>query len=61
MVSDIPNREIVKAGDLNNHADTKGDGYDGIRGGFGSGLRRNEGKDILEFCDTLQLTVDDNI
>ncbi|MBJ5570498.1 hypothetical protein JGG62_24150 [Salmonella enterica subsp. enterica serovar Typhimurium] len=57
MVSGIPDREMGIAGDLNGHVGVKSDGYEGIHGGFGFGLRNSEGERILEFCDALGLIV----
>lgn len=61
MVSFIPDREmVVIGGDLNCHAGTKRDGYEGINDGFEFGMRNSEAE-ILEFCNTLELTISNNI
>ncbi|MBJ5565721.1 hypothetical protein JGG61_23040, partial [Salmonella enterica subsp. enterica serovar London] len=49
------------AGDLNGHVGVKSDGYEGIHGGFGFGLRNSEGERILEFCDALGLIVGNTV
>ena len=41
---------IVICGDLNGHTGKDANGYEGIHGGHGYGIRNNEGENILEFA-----------
>ena len=40
---------VVLGGDLNGHVGQKSEGYEGVHGGFGYGVRNVEGEKILEF------------
>ena len=42
---------IMLGGDLNGHVGKGSDGYEGIHGRQGYGMRNAEGKRILEFCE----------
>ncbi|XP_071687064.1 uncharacterized protein [Rutidosis leptorrhynchoides] len=44
-------------GDLNGHIGTDVEGYDGVHGGFGFGVRNEEGRSILEFAVAHDLVV----
>ena len=44
-------------GDFNGHVGRFSQGYDGIHGGFGWGERNRDGKEILEFADSLDMVV----
>jgi len=58
VTGSIPALElIVVGGDLNGHAGTNVDGYDGVHGGYGFGERNPDGERILEFCDAMELIV----
>ena len=43
--------------DLNGHVGTKKDGFEGVHGGFGYGVRNLEGEMLLEFADAMDLAV----
>ena len=40
---------LVTCGDLNGYIGKLANGYDGVHGGYGYGLRNKEGEHILEF------------
>ena len=42
---------IMLGGDLNGHVGKESDGYEGVHGGKGYGVRNAEGERILEFCE----------
>ena len=42
------NELVILSGDLNRHVEKDVNGYDGIHGGFGYGVRNLEGERILE-------------
>ena len=48
---------IMLGGDLNGHVDKKSDGYEGVHGGQGYGVRNAEGERILEFCEAAGMIV----
>ncbi|XP_071728909.1 uncharacterized protein [Rutidosis leptorrhynchoides] len=48
---------LVIGGDLNGHIGTISDGYTGAHGGFGYGVRNEEGRSILEFAVAHELVV----
>ena len=41
---------ILMRGDFNGHVGSRADGYEGIHGGHGIGVRNEEGRRLLEFC-----------
>ncbi|XP_071712410.1 uncharacterized protein [Rutidosis leptorrhynchoides] len=48
---------LLIGGDLNGHIGTISDGYAGVHGGFGYGVRNEEGRSILEFAVAHDLVV----
>ena len=48
---------VVLGGDLNGHVGRESDGYEGVHGGFGYGIRNMEGETILEFGDAMDMIV----
>ena len=44
-------------GDLNGHVGKENDGYEGVHGGQGYGVRNTEGERILEFCEAAGMIV----
>ena len=44
-------------GDFNGHVGRHIDGFDGVHGWFGVGLRNLEGRMLLEFCLEMELCV----
>ncbi|XP_071712871.1 uncharacterized protein [Rutidosis leptorrhynchoides] len=48
---------LLFGGDLNGHIGTFSDGYMGVHGGFGYGVRNEEGRSILEFAVAHDLVV----
>ncbi|XP_071688796.1 uncharacterized protein [Rutidosis leptorrhynchoides] len=48
---------LLIGGDLNGHIGTVSDGYTGVHGGFGYGVRNEEGRSILEFAVAHYLVV----
>ena len=48
---------IMLGGDLNGHIGKDSDGYGGIHGGYGYGMRNAEGERILEFCEAMEMIV----
>ncbi|XP_071707992.1 uncharacterized protein [Rutidosis leptorrhynchoides] len=48
---------LLIGGDLNGHIGTDVEGYDGVYGGFGFGVRNEEGRSILEFAVAHDLVV----
>ena len=49
----VPRGErLVVAGDLNGHVGRYRDGYDGVHGGHGLGVRNEEGINIMDFPTT---------
>jgi hypothetical protein len=59
VVARVPPREfIMLGGDLNGHVGSGSDGYEGLHGGFGFGKRNKEGDRILEFCEAMDLLLD---
>ncbi|XP_071708832.1 uncharacterized protein [Rutidosis leptorrhynchoides] len=51
---------LVIGGDLNGHIGTISDGYTGVYGGFGYGVRNEEGRSILEFAVAHDLVVENS-
>ena len=48
---------IMLGGDLNWHVGKESDGYEGVHGGQGYGMRNAEGERILEFCEAAGMIV----
>ncbi|XP_071726967.1 uncharacterized protein [Rutidosis leptorrhynchoides] len=48
---------LLIGGDLNRHIGTDSDGYTGVHGGFGYGVRNEEGRSILDFAVAHDLVV----
>lgn len=62
MVSGTPGKEIVViAGNQNGHVDANSDGYEETHDGFGFQLRNSADEKILEFCDTVRLTISNTV
>nr|XP_049587334.1 craniofacial development protein 2-like [Syngnathus scovelli]XP_049587336.1 craniofacial development protein 2-like [Syngnathus scovelli]XP_049587343.1 craniofacial development protein 2-like [Syngnathus scovelli]XP_049587352.1 craniofacial development protein 2-like [Syngnathus scovelli]XP_049587362.1 craniofacial development protein 2-like [Syngnathus scovelli] len=58
VLSGIPQNEvIILGGDLNGHVGRESDGFEGVHGGQGYGMRNAEGERILEFGDALELVL----
>mgnify|MGYP007071599789 CR=1 FL=1 len=58
LVGRLKNEEmVVLGGDLNGHVGRESDGYEGVHGGFGYGVRNVEGEKILEFGDAMEMIV----
>ena len=52
----VPRSEmLVVAGDLNGHVGRDRDGYDGVHGGHGLGVRNEEGIEIMDFATAYQM------
>ena len=47
----------VLLGDFNGHVGKDCDGYEGVHGGFGYGIRNVEGERVLEFADSFSLKI----
>ena len=50
-------QRLIIGGDLNGHIGAAADGYAGVHGGFGFGVRNDEGRSILEFATAHDLVV----
>ena len=48
---------LVVCGDMNGHVGAASDGFEGIHGGFGYGVRNTEGEMLLELADAMDLVV----
>src|SRR6059036_3977231 len=58
MVDEIGQEEFVMiGGDMNGHVGEKVDGYEGVHGGKGFGVRNAEGEMLLEFAGAMKLVV----
>ena len=57
LVERLMEEMVVLGGDLNGHVGRESDGYEGVHGGFGHGLRNMEGETILEFGDAMDIIV----
>ena len=44
-------------GDMNGHVGATVDGFEGIHGGYGYGVRNTEGEMLLEFADAMDLVI----
>jgi len=51
------NERLVVCGDMNAHVGVGKDGFEGVHGGYGFGVRNTEGEMLLEFADALDLAV----
>ncbi|XP_071715043.1 uncharacterized protein [Rutidosis leptorrhynchoides] len=52
-----PDHRLIIGGDLNGHIGMDVEGYAGVHGGFGYGVRNEEGRSILEFAVAHDLVV----
>nr|XP_043615972.1 craniofacial development protein 2-like [Erigeron canadensis] len=50
-------QRLVLGGDLNGHIGVESDGYAGVHGGLGFGVRNDEGRTILEFATAHDLVI----
>ncbi|KAM9794705.1 uncharacterized protein LOC133163459 [Syngnathus typhle] len=58
VLSGIPQNEvIILGGDLNGHVGRESDGFEGVHGEQGYGMRNAEGERILEFGNALELVL----
>ena len=58
VLSGIPKQESICIGsDMNGHVGRDVDGYGGVHGAMGFGIRNAEGERILEFCDAVDMVV----
>ena len=58
LVREFPSdQRLIIGGDLNGHIGAGADGYAGVHGGFGFGVRNDEGRSILEFATAHDLVV----
>ena len=58
VVSAINDKEsLFLCGDLNGHVGQRVEGFEGVHGGFGFGSRNSEGEMILEFAESLSLSI----
>ena len=58
LVDEIGQEEfLVIGGDMNGHVGAKADGYEGVHGGKGYGIRNIEGEMLLDFADAMKLVV----
>ncbi|ESN94210.1 hypothetical protein HELRODRAFT_164007 [Helobdella robusta] len=51
------NEFVVLLGDLNGHVGADADGYEGVHGGWGYGIRNEEGRRVLELADAHSMVV----
>jgi len=49
--------KLIVCGDLNGHVGAEADGFEGVHGGKGFGVRNVEGEMLLEFADAMGLVV----
>jgi hypothetical protein len=52
-----PDEFVMLLGDLNGHAGTSADGYEGVHGGYGYGVRNEEGCRVLELADAHSMVI----
>ena len=51
MVRSVPiGEKLFIGGDLNGHVGTSNTGFEGAHGGFGYGIKNQEGEDVLSFA-----------
>nr|GEX21080.1 hypothetical protein [Tanacetum cinerariifolium] len=53
----LTTQQLIIAGDLNGHIGANADGFSSVHGGFGYGVRNEEGRTILEFAAAHDLVV----
>ena len=51
------NEKLIVCGDMNGHMGAEPDGFEGVYGGKGFGIRNAEGEMLLEFADAMGLAV----
>ena len=51
------NEQLIICGDFNGHVGAEADGFEGVHGGKGFGIRNTEGEMLLEFADAMGLVV----
>ena len=51
------NEKLIVCGDMNGHVGAGADGFEGVHGGKGFGIRNAEGEMLLEFADAMGLAV----
>ena len=57
-IAAVPSEEmLIVCGDLNGHVGKTSDGFEGIHGGQGFGVRNSEGTRILELCAAADLVI----
>ena len=52
-----PDEFVMLLGDLNGHVGTSADGYEGVHGGYGYGVRNEEGCRVLELADAYSMVI----
>jgi hypothetical protein len=58
LVRRVPTGEkLFIGGDLNGHVGTSNTGFEGVHGGFGYGIRNQEGEDVLSFALAYDMVV----
>uniref|UniRef100_UPI00358E0C29 craniofacial development protein 2-like n=1 Tax=Myxine glutinosa TaxID=7769 RepID=UPI00358E0C29 len=58
LMENVKDEEVVVVGgDLNGHVGRSMDGFEGVHGGYGYGVRNGEGERILEFADGADLLI----
>lgn len=58
VIDGVSDREgLIVCGDMNGHVGSVADGFEGVHGGNGYGVRNVEGEMLLEFADAKELTV----
>ncbi|GJX43108.1 reverse transcriptase domain-containing protein [Tanacetum coccineum] len=53
----LTTQQFIVAGDLNGHIGTNADGFSSVHGGFGYGVRNEEGRSILKFAAAHDLVI----
>jgi hypothetical protein len=51
------NEKLIVCGDLNGHVGAEADGFEGVHGGKGFGVRNKEGEWLLDFADARGLAI----
>ena len=57
LISIKDEESVFVGGDMNGHVGTNSDGYQGVHGGYGYGLRNPEGEMLLEFAVATDLVI----